>query len=216
METQLLDQVQTLREERDTLIDGNAALKITNENLLSDKGLLLENCSRIIADKNDAQQKLKEANEALALFYKKFIDETNSLTNSISELQVKEKELEARNAKLTAEIESKIREGKTISDAVDAFDRCISSVSTLSADFEKVFYGLINKAELLPFDVREWLSQYNDIMIQQKERNEEEAKKNLSKEHNLIARETFARRKENEIKEQIEAITNAQKVKEDK
>lgn len=216
MEKQLLDQVQTLREERDALISGNATLRIENENLTSDKNLLLENCSRIISDKNEAQRQLNEANESMASFHKKFIDETNNLTDRISVLQEQTQSLEIQKATLIADIESKIKQGNTISDAVNALDLSVSSVRSASAEFEKVFYGLIKRAELLPFDVREWLSQYNDIMIQQKEKNDEDAKKNLAKEHNLIARETFARRKENEIKEKIDEINNSEKVKEEK
>lgn len=214
-EEQFQKQVVDLREERDTLISGNALLRTENENLSSEKKILLESCAQIIDDKNKASSALEKAEKTIDNMYSVVIERITEANNELVEVTNRLATMKAQESALIESIKSKSQEYQFVASATDSLMSTARSIEIVAKEFEKSFYNLIKKAETLPFEVKEWIGQYHDIMVCQKNINDKKSSENLAKEHNLIARESFARRKEKEIQDTISEINKTDKLEND-
>lgn len=213
-EEQFQKQVVDLREERDALISGNALLKTENETLSSEKKILLESCAQIIDNKNKAIAVLEKAEKTIDNMYSVVVERITEANNRLIEVTSRLATATAQEEALLASIKSKSKEYQFIASSVDSLTSIATHIDTIAKEFEKSFYNLIKKAEMLPFEVKEWIGQYHDIMVSQKTINDKKSSENLAKEHNLIARESFARRKEKEIQDTIDEMNSADKLEE--
>ena len=177
---------------------------------------MLESCAQIIDVKNKALAALEKAEKTIDNMYSVVVERITEANNNLVEVTGRLATATAQEEALLASIKLKSNEYQFVASATDSLMSTAKSIETVAREFEKSFYNLIKKAEALPFDVKEWIGQYHDIMICQKNINDKKSSENLAKEHSLIARESFAKRKEKYLQDIIDTTNSTDKLEEKK